>query len=189
MLLCDCVPFLAKFVHVKVYCRFNPPPPKKKVFRQVNDWSFQTIVVPQWSQPLDCSTLWNFGNYMPVGTASLYRVTSFWYVTRSRISSTLSRYGVPLHGNVTSVDPPLQRRRRHMIHRLSCAVPLENILQLDNCFYLPLSTWHNTQHVVRTFDLGCWLITVLAHIRCHTCCQVTKCVHNYLLQGAEFLRN
>ena len=30
----------------------------------------------------------------------------FWYVTRPRAPFTLSRYGVTLRGNVTSVDPP-----------------------------------------------------------------------------------
>ena len=35
------------------------------------------------------------------------RVTNFWYVTRSRVPSTLSRYGVTIHGKVTSVYPPL----------------------------------------------------------------------------------
>jgi hypothetical protein len=35
-----------------------------------------------------------------------YGVTIFWYVTRSRVSSTLSRYGVTIRGNVTSVYPP-----------------------------------------------------------------------------------
>jgi len=38
-------------------------------------------------------------------TWSSGRVTNFWYVTRSRVPYTLSRYGVKLHGNVTSVDP------------------------------------------------------------------------------------
>ena len=36
-----------------------------------------------------------------------YRVTNFWYVTRARVPSTPSRYGVMIHGNVTSVYPPL----------------------------------------------------------------------------------
>jgi len=30
-----------------------------------------------------------------------YSVTNFWYVTRSRVPSTLSRYGVRIRGNVT----------------------------------------------------------------------------------------
>jgi hypothetical protein len=37
-----------------------------------------------------------------------YRVTNFWYVMRSRVPSTLSRYGVKIRGNVTSVYPPLE---------------------------------------------------------------------------------
>ena len=32
-----------------------------------------------------------------------------WYVTRPRVPSTLSRYGVTIHGNVTSVYPTLVR--------------------------------------------------------------------------------
>ena len=36
-----------------------------------------------------------------------YRVTNFWYVTRARVPSTLSRYGVTIRGYVTSVYPPL----------------------------------------------------------------------------------
>ena len=40
-----------------------------------------------------------------------YRVTNFWYVTRSRVPSTLSRYGVTIRGNVASVYPPLTLRR------------------------------------------------------------------------------
>jgi hypothetical protein len=34
------------------------------------------------------------------------RVTNFWYVTWSRVPSTLSRYGVTVRGYVTSVYPP-----------------------------------------------------------------------------------
>jgi len=34
-----------------------------------------------------------------------FYITNFWYVTRSRVPSTLSRYGVTMGSNVTSVHP------------------------------------------------------------------------------------
>ena len=40
-------------------------------------------------------------------STSRYRVTNFWYVTWARVRSTLSRYGVTVRENVTSVDAPL----------------------------------------------------------------------------------
>jgi hypothetical protein len=49
------------------------------------------------------------------------------------------------HALVCGIDSV--RRRFRLIHRLSCAVSLENTSQGDNCLYMPLSAWHNTQHV------------------------------------------
>ena len=41
-------------------------------------------------------------------TEQARNVTNFWYVTWSQVPSTLSRYGVTLRGNVTSVYLPLE---------------------------------------------------------------------------------
>jgi len=47
------------------------------------------------------------GEAWPWVTWSRVRITNFWFVTRSRVPSTLSRSGVMLCSNVTSVDPAL----------------------------------------------------------------------------------
>ena len=60
---------------------------------------------------LAVSSLWCDGQIPTAHRTSpwLYLVTNFWYVTRSRVPSTLSRYGVTIRGNVTSVYAPLIR--------------------------------------------------------------------------------
>ena len=60
------------------------------------------------AQALTLSSLWcdwQIPTAHRTGTQRDY-VTNFWYVTRSRVPSTLSRYGVKVRGNVTRVDPP-----------------------------------------------------------------------------------
>ena len=60
-------------------------------------------------QAVTVLSLW-YDSQIPTGqgtSPSCYHLTNFWNVTRSQVSSTLSQYGVMLHGNVTSVDPAL----------------------------------------------------------------------------------
>jgi hypothetical protein len=54
------------------------------------------------------SPLWCNSQILKAHLTSLYcyRVTNFWYITWSRVPSTLSQYGVTVRGNVTSVYPP-----------------------------------------------------------------------------------
>jgi hypothetical protein len=60
------------------------------------------------AQAVTVSSLWCDGRIPTAHRKSpeRYRVTNFWYVTRARVPSTLSRYGVTIRGNVTSVYPP-----------------------------------------------------------------------------------
>jgi hypothetical protein len=69
----------------------------------------RTVVVSRCTstpaQAVTVSSLWCDGQIPTAHRTNplRYRVTNFWYVARSRVPSTLSRYGVTVSGNVTSV--------------------------------------------------------------------------------------
>ena len=76
-----------------------------------------------------------------------------------------------------SRDPPFKPRCRFHAPRHS----VRNAPQWNNCLYLPLSTWHKIQLIMRKCDLGCRLVVALSHVHFHTglsshlkSCQVIK---------------
>ena len=76
-----------------------------------------------------------------------YRVTNFWYVTWSRIPSTLSRYGVTVRGNVTSVYPTLEVPRFAIIHLWENGIHpfVIAMLYLVSCPMRPLGSAKNVR--------------------------------------------
>ena len=80
---------------------------KKSILLFIREyWTSRCTSTP--APAVTVSSLW-FDGQIPTAHQTSpyrYRVTNFWYVTRARVSSTPSRYGVTIRGNVTSVDPP-----------------------------------------------------------------------------------
>jgi hypothetical protein len=70
-----------------------------------------------------------------------YRVTIFWYVVRSRVPPTLSRYDVTIRGNVTSVSPPLQSALCN--YSVDFVVPRKAVFMLTQHMYRR-ECMHNT---------------------------------------------
>jgi hypothetical protein len=98
------------------------------------------------AQAVTVSSLWCDGTIPTAHRTSpyRYRVTNFWYVTWSRVSSTVSRYDVvTVRGNVTSVCPP----RAAVIHLWENGIHLfvTATLYLVSCPMRPLGSAKNVR--------------------------------------------